>query len=203
MGTSSRIQTLTVGKKKSLQIQLYQKSDEITEKSQKTWMYKLWSQAGYKGREDVWRIELRFSRDYLKERGIYEFEDFEVNQEKLLCEALKSRRLCDRTSDSNRRRWPVHPMWSQAIDMAGNAMVLLSLDGHREQSVSALTDKIKQDVKAALRRYSVLEVGSQDFDWLLVRDLLMELQQEIEEDESHELKMEEYAERYKYISEPL
>lgn len=205
MGTSTRIQTLTVGKKDTLQVQIYKKSDEITEKSQKTWMYKLWEQAGLDAgqHDDVWRVELRFGRDYLKDRRITTFEDFEHNKEKLLSEALKTRRLTDRTKDSNRRRWPVHPMWSQAIDMAGNAMMMVSLDGYKEQAGDVVVAKMKQDMKALMRRYSVLKTGGKDYDWMTASNFYQEIFSELEEDENHEQKMEEYFERYKHIKEPI
>ncbi len=208
MGTSTRIQTLTVGKKNELEVQIYKKSDEITEKSQKTWMYKIWERAGLEpGPEgkhhDVWRIELRFGRDYLHERGIDEFEDFEGKREALLSEALKNRRLTDRSTDSNRRRWPVHPIWMQAIEMAGNAIELVPLDGHRELSAEVIKEKIVQDVKAALRRYNVLETGGGDYDWATAQNFFSKILLEIEEDENHHEKMEEYCERYKYVYAPM
>ena len=208
MGTSNRVQTLTIGKKGALQVQVYNKTDEITEKSQKTWMYKLWENSGLEPLEggkysDVWRIELRFGRDYLAERGIDEFEDFEAKRDLLLSEALKTRRLTDRTDDTNRRRWPVHPMWCQAIDMAGNSPDMVSLDGHKEFAPKAIIEKIEQDIAAALRRFSVLETGGDEYDWLSCHNLMVKVINSIEEDENHEKKMKEYGEKYKYINEPL
>ena len=205
MGTSNRTQTLTIGKKDNLQVQLYNKSDEITEKSQKTWMYKLWKQVGLDTPEngDVWRIELRYGRNYLKERGIDTFEQLEQSRESLLSEALKTRRLTDKTRDKNRRRWPVHPMWHQAIDMAGNSSVMLNLRNHQEQAADVIIGKIEQDIKAALRRYSVLETGGDTYDKSTVAKLYLKIMKTIDEDYNHEQKMEEYGEKYKYVHEPL
>lgn len=207
MGTSSRIQTLTVGKKGSLQLQLYKKSDEITEKSQKTWMHKLWNRAGLEpdggAYDDVWRIELRYGREYLGKRGIDTFEDFDGNKEQLICEGLEKRRMTDRTRDTNRRRWPLHPMWSQAIELAGNVTAFIPLDGHKERAAERVEAKIKQDIKAAIRRMSVLKTGGSEYDWMTAHNFMAELMAEIEDDENHEQKMEEYGERYKYVYEPV
>lgn len=208
MGRGGRIQTLTVGRKDSLQIQVYKKSDEITEKSQKKWMYLLWEQAGLlrpdSGKhDDVWRIEVRFSREYLKQRNVDEYEDFLKQKEELLAEALKSRRLTDKTADTNRRRWPVHPMWSQAIDMAGDATEFIDLSNYKEEAPEAVMRKIKQDMKAAIRRAVALKTGGADYNWLHGHNLTQEILAEVEADDNHGAKMEEYSERYKYINRPL
>ena len=208
MGTSTRVQTLTVGKKNSLQVQVYKKSDEITEKSGKTWMYRLWEKAGLEPDEDgkhddVWRIELRFGREYLRAREVIEFADFQARRDELVSEALQKRRLTDRTKDTNRRRWPVHPMWGQAIELAGNAQQYIELNGYKEQAPDAIKARILQNLKAGMRQLSVLETGGDEYDWVTVHNLLEEVKAEIEADENHIEKMEEYGERYKYAHEPI
>ena len=204
MGTSNRIQTLTIGKKGSLQVQIYDKSAEITEKSQKTWMYKIWSDTGeVSDVSNVWRVELRFGREYLAARNIDTFEDFEFHRERLLSEALKTRRLTDKTMDSNKRRWPLHPVWNMALEKAGNALEMVDLGRHREPAADAIIEKIIQDMAAALRRNNVLEVGDGHYDGDTAWNFLIKILDQVENDEEHGKKMREYAEKYKYINEPL
>ena len=208
MGRGGRVQTLTVGKKGGLQIQVYKKCEEITEKSQKTWMYKVWEAVGLErpasGRHsDIWRIEVRMGREFLNDRGVDTVEDFEAQKARVLAEALKSRRLTDKTGDSNRRRWPVHPMWAQAIQMADNSMTLIDLRDHVETSGAAAEEKMRQDLKAIMRRQHALRIGGDQYDRDSAYGWLVSVLAEMERDDNHHEKMEEYAERYKYVNCPM
>lgn len=202
MGTSTKAQTLTIGKKDSLQIQIYNKSDEISEASGKTWMYRLWERAGLppaKKHDDVWRIELRFSRQYLSQRNIDTFDDLEHNREKLLSEALATRRLCDMTGDSNRRRWPVHPMWGQALQLSGEHKTFLPLGRQIEKASDVVFQEAVRDMKAALRRASV--VKRQGWDWTYVHNIINEIIVDMDRDnpEEHIAAIERYQEKYKFL----
>ena len=63
--------------------------------------------------------------------------------------------------------------------------------------------KIKQDMKAAIRRAVALKTGGADYNWLHGHNLTQEILAEVEADDNHGAKMEEYSERYKYINRPL
>lgn len=204
IGTSARVQTLTIGNKATLEIQIYDKTTEITEASGKTWMYKVWAQSGFEAdanTKDVWRLEVRMGRDWLRDHEINTLEDLEKNLELLLSEALKTRRLADPPGrDTNKRRWPVHPLWGQAIELAGNCPEMLPIGKQVEQSGEMLKDRIKRDIKARVRSLNAALVG--DYDNLFSEDFLKEILEEIQKDSDHEDKMLMYAEKHKYINCP-
>ncbi len=117
-GRGGKLETLTLGSKASLQLELYNKSLEITEASGKEWLYAVWEESGLPGgiRQDVWRLEARMSGEWLKDRNIRRWSEFIAEKPALLQEALLSRRLTVPVeTDSNRARWPLHPFWSEAV----------------------------------------------------------------------------------------
>ena len=71
------VETFTIGSKRGLQIQVYDKGLEITEVSGKEWMLDIWHkvEAEIDHRpKDVWRLEVRMGREFLKERNVREPE---------------------------------------------------------------------------------------------------------------------------------
>lgn len=103
IGTSRRDETLQIGySRPNLAIQVYDKGQEITDISGKTWMYKVWEREGYYPPEkerakDIWRVEIRFGKDFIKNRGFLTFDDMEAHLAELLAEALITRRLVRRS----------------------------------------------------------------------------------------------------------
>lgn len=91
-------------------LRIYDKVAEIEEQSGKAWLYDLWGRT-----EGVWRVEYQVRRERLKEAGIATLDDlrsFEGDLLTHLSDAYASLRVP--TGDSNRSRWPLHPIW-QAI----------------------------------------------------------------------------------------
>lgn len=207
MGTAIRTQTVTIGKKNSLQIQVYNKTDEITEKSQKTWMYEIWKRAGLTPDDDgkfrhVWRLEVRYGREYLSVRNIDTYEDFMHYREKLLTEALSTRRLVTPVRrDKNRRRWPLHPIWAQAIELSGSQEVFVPLGRYCERAADVVLAEAAAEIKAAMRRISVLKKG--DFDTEFLWQHMNMLLENMEDDQNHSDAILKYQERYRYIGSPM
>lgn len=120
-------QTITIGLMPRLQVQVYDKGAEIIQASGKDWMGAVWAGgageplADEDGRfRDVWRIELRFGGEYLKERRIRGYGAMRSRLSELLSAALVDRRL---TVDDPRRvdLRPIHPLWWRAWEAAGRA----------------------------------------------------------------------------------
>lgn len=90
-------------------VRVYDKSTEIEQQSGKAWFFDLW------GRKDqVWRIEFQVRGERLKQAGIRTFADMRDLQHDLLRELAENHTtLRAKTSDSNRSRWPLHPLWQQ------------------------------------------------------------------------------------------
>lgn len=130
VGTSASLETITIGSKKSLQVQVYDKGREITEVSGKSWMTTLWRRNDfyrlniYKDNErpkHVWRIEARFAKEYLRDRGIARFDDVRGRLDKMVIEALFTHRLADlegASAKAQARDLPLHPLWSLAVGLS-------------------------------------------------------------------------------------
>jgi hypothetical protein len=101
-----RVQTFTFGRG-DIVVRVYDKSAEIEQESGKIWLHDLW------GRKDgVWRIEFQVRGPRLKTGDIRTIDDLKAFQNDLLRElATQHTTLRQRTEDSNRSRWPLHPLW--------------------------------------------------------------------------------------------
>lgn len=194
------LETLTFGTKKSLQIQIYDKSKEIIQASGKTYFYKLW---GMEARENVWRCEVRFFSEFLRNRGILTFEDFEEYRNELIGEALNIRRLTiPNPEDTNRSRWPYHPVYTfvRRQFRTGNFGVKIGryVTGRRSDLIQKSVKRIAGD----LRSLCVLR----NFGFYDERDIQISFSQIFEalrSDKKHLEKIERSRERYMFVSEAV
>lgn len=114
---SGTLSTLTIGSKSSLELQIYDKAREISEKSKKEFMFNIWSKSvlelkNNSVRKGIYRFEMRFSAAYLRNRGIRTFDDFLCYEKELESEAMYRRRICvPSATDKNRSRWAYHPLY--------------------------------------------------------------------------------------------
>jgi hypothetical protein len=110
-----KVQTFTFGRDEVV-LRVYNKSDEIKEASGKYWLYPLWEGQT----ENVWRVEWQVRKETLKRFGLRTFDDlFDGYGDLLRFLVSEHTSLRIKTDDSNRSRWPVHPLWStlaQKID---------------------------------------------------------------------------------------
>lgn len=105
-----KVQTFTFGQG-DVVLRVYDKVAEIEEESQKTFFHELWGQ-----RENVWRIEAQVRRNRLRAAGIATIADLKAFQNDLLLELASNHTSLRRPSkDSNRSRWPLHPLWKKLI----------------------------------------------------------------------------------------
>ena len=192
----TRIETLTIGSKANLQVEVYDKSLEIRQKSQKKWFYEIWGEA-YE--TDVWRVEIRFSGKFLKNRGIISWEEVADNLEYLLTEALISRRISIPEKDKNRSRWAIHPLWSLIYNKyAGTEM--LKLGRRFTMRRDELAENIRQQIAGSLRCVTVLASGG-FFDFELLEEELSLIMDTLKNDKKHRKKVKRAAERYQFIDE--
>lgn len=88
-------------------IRVYDKVAEIGQNSGKAFFFELWGQT-----DGVWRIEFRLRRERLKRAGIGTLGDIKERQNDVLRElAIHHTTLRAPLPDSNRSRWPLHPLW--------------------------------------------------------------------------------------------
>lgn len=126
------VQTFRLGQG-DLVLRVYNKSDEITESSSKTWLYELW------GRDsDVWRIEWQARKEWLRNYGIKTVSNLETKQGDLLTYLVNDHtKLCIRSGDTNRSRWLLHPLW---IDLQEQVEKLPLSGVEKELNMDALLD---------------------------------------------------------------
>lgn len=118
-GVSGRYTSVTCGKMPGRQIILYEKSREVRQKQKREW-WAHWNAARTRqnlpplsGDETIWRLELRAGKKHLKERwGIRTWADLDNKLGDLYARALADiRYTIPNRSDSERCRWPDHPLW--------------------------------------------------------------------------------------------
>lgn len=129
-----------------LMMRMYNKCDEIKEKSAKTWFYDLWGMD-----KDVWRIEWEVRKEWLRRFGVRTFEDLKERQGDLMRVLVNDHTtLRIKTDDCNRSRWPLHPLWhhlqKHAAQMEGLGVV-------RELDMPALLDERMMRISISLYGY--------------------------------------------------
>jgi hypothetical protein len=130
---NGNIQTFTLGKG-DVVLRVYDKIAEIRQQSAKVWFHELWGQDDH-----VWRIEWQVRKPILKAFMIRTFQDLQERQGALLNFLAESHdTLRVRTEDTNRSRWPLHPLW---IDLQQRIAVLDSLENKRTDGKDLVLDE--------------------------------------------------------------
>ncbi len=183
-----RGETLTVGSKHGLQVSVYDKGLEISEVKGTDWIKELWGREGYWPPDDkprdVWRVECRFGKKYLKARGLREPGAVEKARSEMVAEALWTRRLTRPSpTDSNRRRWPMHPLWTAAWRAAGEADEMPPLGRVRTLRRDALVETFLAQIAGTARRAVVAANGN--FSPAALTDFLEEARRSVMSDRGH------------------
>ncbi len=100
------LQTMQFGRD-DVVLRIYDKIAEIAQQSGKVWLFGLWGTS-----ENVWRIEWQARKALLKRFGLRSVQDLVEGQGdalRYLCEDHDTLRVPN--GDSNRSRWPLHPLW--------------------------------------------------------------------------------------------
>ncbi|MBK1679880.1 phage/plasmid replication protein [Rhodocyclus tenuis] len=141
------VQTFRFGEGE-LMLRIYNKIDEIQEKSAKTWFFDLWGCA-----EKVWRIEWQVRKEWLRRFGIRSFADLQERQGDLLrVLAFDHTTLRCPNDDSNRSRWALHPLW---VDLQARIAQIDGLGVVRELDPAALLDE--RELRIAVSVYGYLK----------------------------------------------
>lgn len=90
-----------------VRLRVYDKVLEIAEKSHKVWFFDLWG-----CKEGVWRFEWQTRKELLRRFGIRTFSDLaDLQGDVLRYLATEHDTLRVPNEDTNRSRWPLHPLW--------------------------------------------------------------------------------------------
>ena len=119
-----QVETLSYGTG-DVRLRIYDKVAEIQQKSGKAWFFELWGVM-----ENVWRIEWQIRKAVLRRFGIRTFTDLDQGAGDVLRYlASEHDTLRIPTADSNRSRWPLHPLW---IDLQAQIERFASQGVYRE-----------------------------------------------------------------------
>lgn len=174
---NGEVQTFRFGVGSS-SLKIYNKVDEINEKSHKTWLFKLWGID-----HDVWRVEWQVRKEQLRKIGIITFEDLNERQGDLLRHLVKHHTtLRIKSQDSNRSRWEMHPLW---IDLIHQVNSMQGLGVVRELKKHELLDetltRIGMSVYGYLKRVAAIDVLNTGDDKAYLDEAYQLLQKIIDE----------------------
>jgi hypothetical protein len=178
----SRGETFDIGTKATVQVELYNKTKQITDKNGLGYMYQLWAQNsdGLVLDRDVYRVEVRMGSEFLHERNILRSHELMAKRRELIAEALYTRRLSlptlreDGSWTKRRSRWRLHPLWSEAI-RANGACAMVPLGRIVTGQRAALVERSKKQIAGTLLAHSYLAYGDYNEAALLalIRDELL------------------------------
>lgn len=211
VGTSVQDQTLTIGCPNSLQLTVYDKATEIKEASGKTWMEELWARTCdgellYYDAEtnpdakprDVWRLEIRMGKGFLKERNAQPISQFDEYASELIGEALVKIRVSSLHGEKQVRNRPLHPLWSLALEhvnAGGKEMLPIGrrVTGKRD----VLVQRAVASLAGGLR--SALVLASKSFGPDERVEFLKRIDDVAANDPASDVKIERLLDRYEFV----
>lgn len=126
-GRSSRTTSVTVGKMPGRQVIIYDKREEVIAKRKHEWAA-IWGRSingptaspldlADRASSQVWRVELRVGKRHLKDVwDINSWASLYQTLPRIYEKMLDDISYCMPTSDTNRSRWPNHPIWMTVRD---------------------------------------------------------------------------------------
>lgn len=165
---NGKVQTFTFGKS-DIVLRVYDKVAEIKQQSSKVWFYILW------GRDsDVWRIEWQLRKSILRRFAIKTLADLMDQQGDLLRYLANEHTTLRRPSkDTNRSRWPLHPMW---VDLQARIKDLSNLGVYRVDGLPFVLKerqaRLAISVYGYMKRLAAVHCLQKDLDWMSERDAL-------------------------------
>jgi len=108
-----------IGTGGQISARLYDKTLEIAQKNHKSYLLDLWARAGMNPELPVWRLEFQLRREALDQLGIRSFASLIQNQGGIWGHATQRwlRLAVPQPGDSNRGRWPTHPLWAALAEI--------------------------------------------------------------------------------------
>jgi hypothetical protein len=108
-----------IGTGGEISARLYDKTLEIAQKNHKPYLLDLWARAGRNPELPVWRLEFQLRREVLVQLGIRSFKSLLDYQGGIWGYATQNwLRLAEpQKGDSNRGRWPTHPLWAELAEI--------------------------------------------------------------------------------------
>jgi hypothetical protein len=165
------VQTFTFGKD-DIVLRVYDKIAEIRQQSDKVWFFSLWGEES-----DVWRIEWQIRKAVLRDHNIESFHELEGNIGGLLHYlAYEHDTLRQPNDDTNRSRWPLHPLWKDLQEKIDNLYNLPTHEGVGSEAV--LNERMMQMAIAVygyLKRVAAVSCIQQDMDSMSLDDSVIRI----------------------------
>lgn len=163
------VQTIQLGRG-DVVIRIYDKVAEIEQQSDKAWFFELWGM-----NQNVWRIEFQVRKERLREAGIHTLNDLQDHQADLLHHLASNHTTVRRPNgDSNRSRWPNHPLWE---DLQGQIKAMprtgLICEIDEAKPIDWMRHQNFKSVYGHLKRLAVLTYAQSDrkevpdLEWVL------------------------------------
>lgn len=134
-GKSGRFTSVTVGKMPGRQVMVYDKRRQVIDLQKPIW-WDIWNanlerdglpplDPKDRAASQVWRIEVRAGKNLLKDRWqIRQWAEFDALFGDVVAEAMQKIRYSEPDpTDSNRARWPSHPIWDMVVEAAEGDLV--------------------------------------------------------------------------------
>lgn len=127
VGRSGRVESVTIGKNPNRQIIIYDKRAEVCAKYSHYW-WPIWDELltrkglptldmRIRAKSAVWRVEVRAYKRHLSDKWeVKTWADLHAKLPDIVHTAMCDIRLTVPQADSNRARWPDHPMWLMAYE---------------------------------------------------------------------------------------
>ncbi len=174
--TGAVAQSLAWGKHGSpVSAALYDKGREIEEKSpHKAYLYDKWRAAGWNGDDRVMRVEFRFTRERLREFGVY--QAVQLDPAALFAYGMEWLELrVPLPTDGNKSRWAVDPAWAAISEQAVKLLGEQWAQYKRQHVPNASVDMLTAQIGGCLACVGAL-AGSDDLDDLFAFARAMVLQ---------------------------
>ncbi len=208
VNVDTRSETISVGSKSSVQVQIYDKGREIREASGKSWFRELWERSGVAitSFDDIWRVETRLVGDWLKDRGCFTWDDFHENAAMLLSDALNTRRLCEPTGDSNRARWPLHWLWRLVLIAVAGSIMPKPIGLRLQRDTEVAPERQKKTTAGLVRSIAVMLKALNPHDRRNYEDLIRDVARDVVaialQDRNHGEKLARLVEKHRRIALP-
>jgi len=144
---SRSFQTFSFGRG-DIVVRIYDKVAEIEQESGKAWFFDLWEE-----NKQVWRIEFQVRGERVGQGGIRTLEDLRNLIWDLLRELAENHTsLRQPSADTNRSRWPLHPLWQDLLNtIAAQPQTGLVRSFDPENGLEWRFQKQKQSIFGALK----------------------------------------------------
>lgn len=134
---SGKLESITVGKMPNRQVIIYDKTLEIRRKNKPYW-WDIWGLKPEEVQGKIWRVEARAAKNEMTNWNVHSFRMLELCMGDIIARILKDMRYVIPSEDTNRSRWPLHPLWEACQSKAAEALAPYTSNAQRKKIVKDL-----------------------------------------------------------------